>query len=200
MVNKLIGLNVYYGGYGLIYISLLEVIAVSVDKKIEELEANRLQMNISRDTIEFIVNSVLFDDVKVLEIGTLNGYSALWFSKIAKRVLGIDIDEGMVEVARKNLEGTNVEVVLGNALEVIPTLEEKFNVVLIDAQKSEYGQYLELVLDKLEDDFLIFVDNTISHGGKITSLFEVLKRHSELEWKEMGIGKGLIVIKPKGSL
>lgn len=166
-----------------------------VDKKIEELEANRLPMNISRETIEFVVNSVLFDDVKVLEIGTFNGYSALWFSTIADRVLCIDVDEKMVEEARKNLEGTNVEVVLGNALDVIPKLQEKFNVVLIDAQKSEYGVYLELVLDKLEDEFLIFVDNTISHGGRITSFFEVLKKHPELEWKEMGIGKGLIVIK-----
>ncbi|MBT3865738.1 methyltransferase domain-containing protein [Candidatus Woesearchaeota archaeon] len=170
---------------------------MSVDKKIEELEVNRAPMNISRETIEFIVNSVLFEDVKVLEIGTFNGYSALWFSTIASRVLGIDISGTNVEEARKNLEGTDVEIVLGNALDIVPKLEEKFNVVLIDAQKNEYGSYLEVVLDKLEDDFLIFVDNTISHGGKITSLFEVLKKHSELEWKEMGIGKGLIVIKNK---
>ena len=177
--------------------SIFCVYFVDVDKKIEELEANRLPMNISREAIEFIVNSVLFEGVKVLEIGTYNGYSALWFSTISDRVLGIDISEKNVEEARKNLEGTNVEIVLGNALEVVPKLDEKFNVVLIDAQKDEYGGYLEVVLDKLQDDFLIFVDNTISHGGKITSLFEVLKKHTELEWKEMGIGKGLIVIKNK---
>ena len=98
---------------------------MSVDKKIEELEVNRAPMNISRETIEFIVNSVLFEDVKVLEIGTFNGYSALWFSTIASRVLGIDISGTNVEEARKNLEGTDVEIVLGNALDIVPKLEEK---------------------------------------------------------------------------
>jgi predicted O-methyltransferase YrrM len=168
---------------------------VEIGKKIEELESIRTRLNIPRETIELIVNSVFFDEVKVLEIGTFNGYSALWFSKISKDVLTIEINEDSMENAKKNLESTCVEVVLGDALEVIPTLDKKFNVVLIDAAKHEYGAYLEKILDKLEDDFLIFVDNTISHGEKITSLFEVLNKHSELEWKEIGIGKGLIVIK-----
>lgn len=170
---------------------------MEVKNRIEELEANRLPMNIPKETIELVVNSILFEKVRVLEIGTLNGYSSLWFSTISDRVLSIDIDGRVIEEAKKNLEGTNVEVILGDALEVIPKLEEKFNVVLIDAAKNDYGKYLEVVLDKLEDDFLIFVDNTISHGEKITGLFEVLNKHPELEWKEMGIGKGLIIIKNK---
>ena len=168
---------------------------MEIDKKIEELESIRTRLNIPRETIELIVNSVFFDNVKILEIGTFNGYSSLWLSKISTDVLTIEINADSVENAKKNLEGTSVEVVLGDALEVIPALDKKFNVVLIDAAKHEYGAYLEKILGKLEDDFLIFVDNTISHGEKITSLFEVLNKHSELEWKEIGIGKGLIVIK-----
>lgn len=170
---------------------------MEIDKKIEELESIRTRLNIPRETIELIINSIFFEDVKVLEIGTFNGYSALWFSKISKNVLTIEINKDSVENAKKNLEGTGVEVVLGDALEVIPKLDKKFNVVLIDAAKHEYGAYLEKLLGKLEDDFLIFVDNTISHGEKITNLFDILNKHSELEWKEIGIGKGLIVIKKK---
>ncbi len=168
---------------------------MEINKKIEELELIRSQPNIPRETIEVIVNSIFFDKVKVLEIGTFNGYSSLWFSKVADKVVTIEIDENSAENAIANLEGTGVEVVLGDALEVIPKLEDRFNIVLIDARKRDYGAYLEAVLNKLEEDFLIFVDNTISHGEKITSLFEVLKNHTELEWKELGIGKGLVVIK-----
>ncbi len=166
-----------------------------IQERIEKLEESRSTWNISRETIEFIVNSLFFEKINVLEIGTFNGYSALWFAKVADKVVSLEIDEKRVKESKKNLEDLdNVKVVLGDAKEVIPRLNEKFNVVLIDAMKKEYGAYLELVLDKLEDDFLIFVDNTISHGEKISSLFEILKKHPKLRWKELGIGKGLIVI------
>jgi predicted O-methyltransferase YrrM len=170
-----------------------------INKKIEELEAYRVPWNIERESIEFIVNSIDFlDDLNVLEIGTFNGYSALWFAKIAERVVSVEIEKERYEGAKKNLEGLdNVEVILGDACDVISKLDEKFNVVFIDGKKSEYGLYLEKVLKVLDDDFMIFVDNTISHKGKMSDFFEYLNSHEDLEWKETGIGDGLIVIKRK---
>ena len=172
-----------------------------ISSKIEELESKRVNWNVERESIEFIISSVDFlDNVKVLEIGTFNGYSALWFSKVAERIVSIEIEQDRYEEAKKNLDGlNNVEIILGDACDIISTLDEKFNVVFIDAKKSEYKKYLEGVLNLVEDNFMIFVDNTISHKEKMGDFFEYLKSCEDLEWKETGIGDGLVVIKRKTS-
>jgi len=172
-----------------------------IKEKIEELELRRVEKNISRESIEFIIASIDFlDEKKVLEIGSFHGYSALWFATVAEEVVTLEVAEECYNNAKKNLECTdNVTILLGNAFDIISDLKKegkKFNIALIDGQKSEYADYLEAVLDILEDDFLIFVDNTISHKDKLDSFFEHLRRYEDkLKWKEMNIGKGLIVIK-----
>jgi|TARA_Y100000310_G_scaffold284091_1_gene306634 predicted O-methyltransferase YrrM len=170
-----------------------------INNKIEELEAQRTSWNVEKESIEFIVNSVDFlDNIRVLEIGCFNGYSALWFSRIADRVVTIEIERDRYEESKKNLEGAdNVEVILGDACDIISTLDEKFNVVFIDGKKFEYKKYLERVLGVLEDDFMIFVDNTISHKDNMCDFFDYLKSSEDLEWKETGIGDGLVVVKRK---
>ncbi len=175
----------------------------AIKKTIEELEKTRVQQNIQRETIEFIVASIdFFDEKKVLEIGTFNGYSALWFATVADEVVTVEAAEEAFNEAKKNLEfAKNVGIVFGNVFDVIAKLKEegrKFNIVFIDGKKSEYADYLESVLDVLDDNFMIFADNTISHKDMIGGFFENLKRHDDiLEWKEMNIGKGLVVIKKK---
>jgi len=173
-----------------------------IKQKIEELEKSRIEKTILRETIEFIINSIeFFDWKKVLEIGTFEGYSALWFAIVANEVVTIEVVTEAFDKAVQNLEcAANVQPLLGNAFDVIAQLKNegrRFNVVLIDGKKSEYADYLEAVLDILEDDFLIFVDNTISHKDSLGGFLEHLKRYENLEWKEINIGKGLIVIKKK---
>jgi predicted O-methyltransferase YrrM len=169
-----------------------------IENKIKELESKRVNWNVSRETIEFIINSLFFDEIKVLEIGTFNGYSALWFAKVADKVVSVEIEKDRYEEAKKNLKGLDkVEVIFGDACDVISKLDEKFNVVFIDGKKSEYGLYLEKVLKVLDDDFMIFVDNTISHKEKIGEFFDYLKNSKELKWEETGLEDGLIVINRK---
>ena len=62
---------------------------------------------------------------------------------------------------------------------------------------SRVKKYLERVLGVLEDDFMIFVDNTISHKDNMCDFFDYLKSSEDLEWKETGIGDGLVVVKRK---
>jgi predicted O-methyltransferase YrrM len=170
-----------------------------VKEKIEELELLRSEWNIEREAIECVMNSVdLMEDVRILEIGSYNGYSALWLSLVAERVVTIEIEENRFNESRKNLEvANNVEVKLGDAVKIISELNEKFNVVLIDGLKKEYCDYLRAVLNVVDGDFRIFVDNTISHKDKMKDFFEFLNSREDLEWKETGIGKGLVVVKKK---
>jgi predicted O-methyltransferase YrrM len=175
----------------------------AIQTKIEELENIRVQPNVERETIECILGSIdFFDEKNVLEIGTFNGYSALWFATVADQVVTIEVIKESYDLAEKNLScAENVKVILGNAFDVIEELKnsgEKFNVIFIDGKKEEYADYLEAVLDIVENDFIIFVDNTISHKDSLDGFFEHLKRYSDkLEWKETQLGKGLIVIKKK---
>jgi caffeoyl-CoA O-methyltransferase len=108
---------------------------------------------------------------RVLEIGTYLGYSALCFAEgLAEdgKVITLDIQEDTNKVARSFVERTDyansIEFHLGNALEIIPTLPEIFDLVFIDADKPNYSNYYNLVLPKLRPGGFIIADNVLWSG------------------------------------
>ena len=107
----------------------------------------------------------------VLEIGTYLGYSALCFAEgIAEggKVITLDIQEDTNKVARSFVERTeyadSIEFHIGNALEIIPTLPETFDLVFIDADKPNYSNYYNLVIDKVRLGGFIIADNVLWSG------------------------------------
>jgi predicted O-methyltransferase YrrM len=110
---------------------------------------------------------------RVLEIGTLAGYSTIWLARALSkggRVVTLEADPKHAAVARENIEraglaGT-VEVVLGPALETLPTLQPKppFDLVFIDADKSSSAAYFEHALRLSRPGSLIVVDNVVRSG------------------------------------
>ena len=154
------------------------------------------EMNISKESIEYMLNTIKNNKLKkVLEIGCFNGYSALKFSTAAKQVKTIEIDKRAVKIAEENFKKYNVkniEILEGDANEVLKNIKEKFDLILIDAVKIEYINYLRLSLKSMDKGF-IYVDNTISHKEYMKDFFEYLK-NSKLDWKELHIGKGLVEI------
>ena len=167
-------------------------------KVIERLESRRHEMNLSKESVEFISNICKTRKVNnFLEIGAFNGYSTLNFSLVCKRVVSLEIDEENYSIATNNIKEANcknIKIIKGNAIETLKDLKLKFDAVLIDGRKSEYTEYLKLSLKLLNKKGLIFVDNTISHKAKLKEFFEYLKE-SSLKYKELRIGKGLIMIK-----
>ncbi|MEI6898536.1 MAG: O-methyltransferase [Bacteroidota bacterium] len=107
---------------------------------------------------------------RVLEIGTFTGYSAICFAEGAEKVHSIEVDPELEEMIRKYLKEAGVEerVVLhiGDALEIIPTLEEQWDLVYIDADKPNYLHYYQLVFDRVRPGGFILADNTL-WGGKV---------------------------------
>ncbi|HQU93119.1 MAG TPA: class I SAM-dependent methyltransferase, partial [Pyrinomonadaceae bacterium] len=92
----------------------------------------------------------------VLEIGTYLGYSALCFAEglaDGGKVITLDIQEDTNKVARSFVERSkykdSIEFHLGYATEIIPTLPETFDLVFIDADKPNYSNYYDLVIDKV---------------------------------------------------
>lgn len=103
---------------------------------------------------------------RVLEVGTLVGYSAILMAKELEsdaQVITIEIQANEAEMARENIKRAEVtpsiDVVVGDAIEVIPKLAGKFDMVFIDADKTEYLHYLRLVERKLHRGSVVVADN-----------------------------------------
>jgi predicted O-methyltransferase YrrM len=103
---------------------------------------------------------------RVLEVGTLIGYSAILMGKEMENnseIVTIEIHGDEAELAEKNFVQANippnVKIITGDALVVIPTLEGQFDFAFIDAEKNEYFKYLKLVEDKLQKGSIVFADN-----------------------------------------
>src|SRR5215212_7509174 len=114
---------------------------------------------------------------RILEVGTLGGYSAIHFGLALPeygRLISLEIDERHAEVARKNVEraglGEKVEILVGDARELLAKIAEEdegpFDLVFIDADKTGYPEYLEQALRLTRPGSLILGDNTV-RGGSI---------------------------------
>lgn len=115
--------------------------------------------------------SKMIRPVVVLEIGTYLGYSALCFAEglaDGGKVITLDILEDTNKVARAFVERSacadKIEFHLGNAVEIIPTLPETFDLVFIDADKPNYSNYYKLVFDRVRPGGFIIADNVLWSG------------------------------------
>jgi len=107
----------------------------------------------------------------LLEIGTYLGYSAICFAEgLADdgKVITLDVNEETNKVARsfaaKTKYADRIEFRLGNAVDIIPTINESFDLVFIDADKPNYSNYYKLVFDKVRPGGFIIADNVLWSG------------------------------------
>jgi len=115
---------------------------------------------------------------RILEIGTLGGYSTIWLGRslpAGGRLISLELDPKHAEVARANIAraglADRVEVRLGRALELLPRLEaergEAFDFVFIDADKASIAEYFDWALKLSRPGSVIVVDNVIRKGKVI---------------------------------
>lgn len=113
---------------------------------------------------------------RVLEIGTLGGYSTIWLARAVGedgQVLSLEFQPRHAEVARENLDragvGKRVEIRVGAALDSLPVLEkehpEPFDLVFIDADKVNNANYVRWALRLTHPGSVIIVDNVVRNGG-----------------------------------
>ena len=162
-----------------------------------DIEDTRGHISISNDSIKYMLKFIKKHNFKtVLEIGTLKGYSAMKFSAVAEKVVTIENSKINAKEAKENFEKLNVkniELIYGDARTVMGNIIDKFDLIFIDATKVQYKEYLVLALKLLNTNGCIFADNTISHKEYMDEFFEYLKNNN-IEYKELNIGKGLVLI------
>ncbi|MGB0869520.1 MAG: O-methyltransferase [Flavobacteriales bacterium] len=107
----------------------------------------------------------------ILEIGTFTGYSTLCFAEgidLDGSIDSIDVNEETLEMAEEYIKkaGFNNQITLhhGNGLDIIPQLDNTFDLVFIDADKEKYQEYVDVIYPKLKKNAIVLVDNVLWHG------------------------------------
>ena len=124
------------------------------------------------DTLEKIEEIMKKERPKrILEIGTAVGYSASQFAKVTQDDCVIDtieIDEERAKEAKENIEKIGVtgriNILVGNAVEILPTLNNEYDIVFIDANKGKYPVFLQEAKRLLKNGGLILADNVLYKG------------------------------------
>jgi predicted O-methyltransferase YrrM len=121
--------------------------------------------------------SKLIRPVNILEIGTYTGYSALCLCEGMQEngiLHTIDIKEELVDFQRKHFDkspwGNQIVQHLGEAMDIIPTLDIQFDLVFIDADKENYINYFELIVLKMNKGGIILSDNVLWSGKVLEPL------------------------------
>ncbi len=121
--------------------------------------------------------SKLIRPINILEIGTYTGYSALCLCEGMQengQLHTIDIKEELVDFQRKHFDkspwGNQIVQHLGEALDIIPTLDMQFDLVFIDADKENYIHYFEMIVPKMNKGSIILSDNVLWSGKVLEPL------------------------------
>lgn len=108
---------------------------------------------------------------KILEIGTFTGYATLCLAEgleTSGKIYTIDKNEELIKIQNKYFSKSkyhkNIIQYIGDALEVIPKINPKFDLIFLDADKENYNKYLEIIIPKLNKKGILISDNVLWHG------------------------------------
>ena len=188
-------------------------------KKIKELALENHIPIIMDDTFE-VIEKILKEEKpkRILEIGTAVGYSAACFARMNEDTVidTIELNEERYNEAIVNLEKIGIKdrvnVFLGNAVEILPTLNNEYDIVFIDANKGKYPVFLGEAIRMIRPNGIIIADNVLYKGyvmsdynkhkqrTAVRHLREYLKEATEnemLETEILEVGDGLAITRVK---
>lgn len=176
------------------------------------------------DTLE-VIKEILIKEkpARILEVGTATGYSSICFATILLEnnvdeenssilIDTIELDEERANEAIKNIKDMNLEntinVFKGNAVEILPTFKEKYDIIFIDAAKGKYPIFLKEAIRLSHKNSIILADNILYKGyvmsdynkhkqrTAVTHLREYIKEtteNPELQTEILEVGDGLAI-------
>lgn len=170
----------------------------ALQQTIQSLDEQHIpQISVSANQGKFLqVMAKLANAKKILELGTLGGYSTIWMARALPqdgKIISLEIDPKHAAVAQKNLEqsgvANKVEIRIGNGMDtlnkMIENAEEPFDMIFIDADKPPYAEYFQLALKLSRPGTLIIADNVIRSGKVLDEISDDenvtgVKRFNEL--------------------
>lgn len=170
------------------------------------------------DTLEKIEDILKEEKPKrILEIGTAVGYSASQFAKVTDEdciIDTIELNEERAKQAQENIKKIGVEnrinIMIGNAVEILPTLNETYDIVFIDAAKGKYPIFLQEGIRMIKNGGIILADNILYKGYVMSDynkhkqrtavrglrqFLKDLEENPNLETNLLEVGDGLIISK-----
>jgi predicted O-methyltransferase YrrM len=138
-------------------------------------------------------------DCEVLEIGGSRGYSTIWLAAgvryLGGRVLSLEQDPKKIDAWRRNVDdaglGEWADLVEGDARETLPTIDDVFDVVFLDAEKEDYEALFGLARTKLEPGALVVADNVLSHEETLGAYSRARQADPALESVTLPLDRGL---------
>lgn len=153
---------------------------------------------------------------RILEIGTFTGYSALCMAEgldDGAKIITFEVDDELEDFTRRWIDGSEhaskVDFIIGDALETVPSLGERFDMVFIDGNKREYIKYYELAMEYLNDGGWILADNTLWDGhviepdrqdaqtNGVRAFNEMVRNDNRVEVVILPLRDGLTIIRKK---
>ena len=192
----------------------------------DEVELEKIKVKALEEHIPIIMDDTLevvgdlLSKIKpkfILEIGTAVGYSAMCFSKYISEngyIDTIEREHERVEEAKKNIELVGIldkiNIIEGDAVEILPTINKKYDVVFIDAAKGKYPFFLKEALRLINKNGYIIADNVLYKGyvmsdynkhkqrtavRNLREFIAEITKNPTLETKILEVGDGLAIIK-----
>lgn len=167
--------------------------------------------------IEFMLKYIKDNNIKtILEIGSAIGYSSINFALCGCDVVTVEINTDTYNIAKKNIQDNKLEdkITIYNMDGLLFQTDMKFDLIFIDAAKSQYTKFFELFKDNLTNNGVIISDNLSFHGmvenpnltnnrntkqlvGKIRKYINFLKDNNEFDTTFFDIGDGVSISKRK---
>jgi predicted O-methyltransferase YrrM len=165
----------------------------------EEIHSKKM-LNLEPDTARLIGILIRASQRKrLLEVGTSNGYSTIWLAWAARatggRVTSIERNADKQAMAEANLRRAGlrdrVDLLLGDATEVIAALPGPFDFVLFDADRISAPDQLKLLLPRLLPGAMVLADNALSHPAEIAPYLKAVEALADFDHMVVPVGKGL---------
>jgi predicted O-methyltransferase YrrM len=174
--------------------------AEDTDERARGLPPSERSRQVARTTGQFLFSLVAPQaDCEVLELGGSRGYSTIWLAAgvrhLGGRVLSLENDPRKVDAWRRNVAEAGLDdcadLVVGDALETLPAIDDVFDVVFIDAEKDDYERLFRIARTKVEPGALVVADNVLSHEDTLGAYSQARQADPTLESVTVPLDRGL---------
>ena len=170
------------------------------DERAQGVPREQRSRAVARTTGQFLFALVAPQNAcEVLELGGSRGYSSIWLAAgvriLGGRVLSIEVDTSKAEAWRLNVDEAGLsgwaELIVGDAHELVPGIDDVFDVCFIDAEKEMYEDLFQLARKKLQPGALVAADNVRSHADTLAAYSAARQADPALESVTVPLDRGI---------